>query len=193
MKRHTPCRHLQRYIQTKNIWESPLQTVFWTELPIRIFLTSTASIWLSWFCAVLLLILPKSFVSKQSEYFYSLFYKREYPTTKTASSSLLRFPACETLSAEMLSLRELLTVLFSRQVFPQILLPAFLSFLICGRTCQWQVAKRLRSWNIIRGTRLRNLVRRDPFTESRKEGSVYGRIPYEPGFLTSLDSLWSYK
>ena len=36
------------------------------------------------------------------------------------------------------------------------------------------------------GTRLRNLVRRDPFTESRKEGSVYGRIPYEPGFLMIL-------
>ena len=54
---------------------------------------------------------------------------------------------------------------------------------------RWQGAKRLRSWNIIRGTRLRNVVRRDPFTESRKEGSVYGGIPYEPGFLTSLDSL----
>jgi len=36
---------------------------------------------------------------------------------------------------------------------------------------------------------LRNLVRRDPFTESRKEGSVYGKIPYEPGFLTGPDSL----
>ena len=39
------------------------------------------------------------------------------------------------------------------------------------------------------GTRLRNLVRRDPFTESRKEGSVYGKIPYEPRFLTGPDSL----
>lgn len=52
---------------------------------------------------------------------------------KQPAALLLRFPACETLSAEMLCLRELLTVLFSRQVFPQILLPAFLSFLICGR------------------------------------------------------------
>ena len=43
---------------------------------------------------------------------------------------------------------------------------------------RWQGAKRLRSWNIIRGTRLRNVVRRDPFTG---------------GFLTSLDSLWFYK
>ena len=33
---------------------------------------------------------------------------------------------------------------------------------------------------------MRNLVRMDPFTESRKEGSVYGRIPYEPGFLMIL-------
>ena len=59
--------------------------------------------------------------------------KENTPQQKQPAALLLRFPACETLSAEMLSLRELLTVLFSRQVFPQILLPAFLSFLIRGR------------------------------------------------------------
>ena len=59
--------------------------------------------------------------------------KENTPQQKQPAALLLRFPACETLSAEMLSLRELLTVLFSRQIFPQILLPAFLSFLICGR------------------------------------------------------------
>ena len=30
-----------------------------------------------------------------------------------------------------------------------------------------------------------NLVRKDLLAESHKEGSVYGRIPYELGFLMS--------
>ena len=34
-------------------------------------------------------------------------------------------------------------------------------------------------------SRLRNLIRRVPFTESHKEGPVYGKIPYEP------DPLWA--
>ena len=29
---------------------------------------------------------------------------------------------------------------------------------------------------------------KNPFAESRKEGSAYGRIPYEPGFLMILQA-----